>query len=74
MALSLTNADSALKEYYLPPLRDQLNNENVLDSIVSKNTQDVEGRRAILSLHVTRNSGVGSRLENGTLPTAGNQG
>lgn len=72
--LTLTNADSALKDFYLPPLREQLNNANVLDSIVSKNTEDVEGRRAVLSLHVTRNSGVGSRAENGTLPTAGNQG
>lgn len=74
VAQNLTNADAALKEFYLPPLRDQLNNENVLDSIVSKNTEDVEGRRAVLSLHVSRNSGVGSRLEGGTLPTAGNQG
>jgi len=74
MAQSLTNADAALKEYYLPPLREQLNNANVLDAIVSKNTEDFEGRRAILSLHVTRNSGVGSRAENGTLPTAGQQG
>ena len=74
MALSLSTADSALKEDYLPPLREQLNNANVLDAIVSKNTQDVEGRRAVLSLHVSRNSGVGSRAENGTLPTAGNQG
>jgi len=74
MAQSLTNADAALKEYYLPPLREQLNNANVLDAIVSKNSEDFEGRRAVLSLHVTRNSGVGSRAENGTLPTAGQQG
>lgn len=74
MALSLTTADASLKEDYLPPLREQLNNANVLDAIVSKNTTDVEGRRAVLSLHVSRNSGVGSRAENGTLPTAGNQG
>lgn len=74
MALSLSTADAALREDYLPPLREQLNNANVLDAIVSKNTQDVEGRRAVLSLHVSRNSGVGSRAENGTLPTAGNQG
>mgnify|MGYP001384185854 CR=1 FL=1 len=58
MALSLSTADAALKEDYLPPLREQLNNANVLDAIVSKNTQDVEGRRAVLSLHVSRNSGV----------------
>ncbi len=74
MAQSLANADAALKEFYLPPVREQLNNANVLDAIVSKNTEDFEGRRAVLSLHVTRNSGVGARAENGTLPTAGQQG
>ena len=37
-------------------------------------TQHVEGRRAVLSLHVSRNAGVGARAEGGALPTAGYQG
>ncbi len=74
MGQNLTNADAALKEYYLPAAREQLNNKNVLETEVPKNREDFEGRRAILSLHVSRNSGVGSRAESGTLPTAGNQG
>lgn len=74
MSLSLTTADAALKEFYLPPIREQLNNANVLSALVEKNSKDVEGRRAVLSLHVSRNSGVGARAENGTLPTAGAQG
>jgi hypothetical protein len=73
MALSLANADAALKEFYLPAIRSQLNNTNKFLMQIDKNSKDVEGRRAILSLHVGRNSGVGARGENGTLPTAGSQ-
>lgn len=73
MALTLTLADSALKEFYLPAVREQLNNTNWWLSQIEQNSLDVEGRRAVLSLHVQRSSGVGSRLEGGTLPTAGNQ-
>ena len=51
---TLTTADASLKEDYLPPWREQLNNANVLDAIVSKNTEDVEGRRAVLSLPTSR--------------------
>lgn len=74
MGQTLTNADAALKEFYLPPAREQLNNKFKFLQQIEKNSKDVEGRRAVLSLHVTRNSGVGARGEGGTLPTAGNQG
>ncbi len=74
MGLTLTNADAALKEDYQPAMREQLNNTNWFLSQIERNSKDVEGRRAVLSLHVSRNSGVGARGENGTLPTAGNQG
>lgn len=69
-----TTADSALKEDYQPLVREQINNDIPLLTYVEKNSRDIEGRRAVLSLHVTRNSGIGSRLEGGTLPTAGSQG
>lgn len=74
MAQSFTNADSALKEFYLPVIREQLNNKFLILSQIESNGLDVEGRRAVLSLHVSRNSGVGARASGGTLPTAGNQG
>jgi hypothetical protein len=73
MALTLANADAALKEFYLPPIRAQLNDTNWWLSQIEASSIDVEGRRAVLSVHVQRSSGVGSRLEGGTLPTAGNQ-
>lgn len=71
---TLTTADAALKEDYQPAIREQLNQKVFLLSQVEKNTEDVEGRRAVLSVHVSRNSGVGARAEGGTLPTAGSQG
>lgn len=74
MALNLTQADSALKEFYLPTVREQLNNTNKFLMQIERTSRNVEGRRVVLSLHVTRNSGIGARAENGTLPTAGNQG
>lgn len=74
MALNMTTADSALKEDYQPAIREQLNNAVMLLAQIEKNTVDVEGRRAVLSLHVTRNSGIGARADGGALPTAGNQG
>lgn len=71
---TLTTADAALREYYLPGVREQLNQQNAFLDQVEKNYESVEGRRAVLSLHMSRNSGVGARAELGTLPTAGSQG
>jgi len=74
MSLTRTTADAALKEFYLPMVRNVLNNEVFLLSQVEQNSEDVEGRRAVLSINTNRNHGVGARAENGALPTAGNQG
>lgn len=72
--LDLTGASGILKEFYLPVIREQLNNQIAFLTEVEKNTEDIEGSEAVLSLHVTRNSGVGARKEGGTLPTHGSQG
>lgn len=74
MPTTLTTADKALKEFYLPGAREQLNNDIPLLTQVEKNSKDIEGRRAVLAPHTSRNSGVGARADGGTLPTAGNQG
>lgn len=78
MSLTLSTADAALKEFYLPAMREQLNQTNALLMQVEKNSTDIEGRRAVLSLHVSRNSSVGARAEGGDLPGTtlgiGNQG
>ena len=67
---TLTTADASLKEDYQPAIREQLNQENKFLAQLEKNTKDVEGRRAVLSLHVTRNSGVGARTEGCLLYTS----
>lgn len=74
MGATKTTADAALKEDYQPLVREQINQDIPILTYMEKNTKDTDGRRAVLSLHVTRNSGIGSRAEGGTLPTAGNQG
>ena len=74
MALTLTTADSALKEFYLPAVREQLNMTNWLLMQVEKNSTDIEGRRAVLSLHVGRNPSVGARVEGAALPGTNSAG
>lgn len=73
MAQTFSNADAALKEFYLPTMREQLNNSFPYLQSIIRDTENVEGRRAVLSLHTGRSSGVGARAETGTLPTAGYQ-
>lgn len=75
MAQTLTTADAVLKEDYKGPAVEALNQSFQILSQIDRNTDDVEGRRAVHPVHVTRNSGVGARaLVSGTLPTAGQQG
>ena len=74
LGLTRSNADAVLKEFYLPGIRSILNNEIFLLTQMETNTEDVEGRHAVLSIHTGRNEGVGARAELGTLPAAGRQG
>lgn len=73
MALDLTAASAVLKEDYLGPVREQLNNDNyVINKLVQKK-QEATGKRFFVPLHVGRNNGVGYRAEGALLPAAGNQ-
>jgi hypothetical protein len=69
-----TTADKALKEFYEPALVEELNQENILLNHVETTDQDIEGREVVLSLHISRNSGVGARKSGDNLPSAGSQG
>lgn len=71
---TLTLADAVLKEDYKGPLRKQINDMVVLSAQVSKNRDDIVGRRAIIPLQISRNTGVGARAEGDVMPVAGNQG
>lgn len=72
--LTRSTADAVLKEFYLPGIRSILNNEVFLLSQVESNSEDIEGRRAVLAINTGRNQGIGARAEMGTLPDAGHQG
>lgn len=73
MALDKTTASGVLKEFYIPTVHDQLVNKNEYLAQLEKNTEDVEGTEAVLSLHVGRNQGLGARKELEDLPAPGNQ-
>lgn len=78
MALDTTAFDAALKEVYLPGIREELNEKtNLLDLFTEGDLTQYEwlGRELVFALHSSRNySGVKYVPENGGLPVAGNQG
>lgn len=63
-----------LKDLYLPPVVEQLNNEILLVQRLEKSSDEIFGNQAIVPLHVNRSGGIGSRAENAALPAAGSQG
>ena len=65
--------NAILKEDYLEPIREQLNNSTILLKRLKRNEEDVGGRTAYVPLHTGRNSGVGARADGGALPAAGRQ-
>lgn len=77
--LDLTVAANVLKTFYLPPVREMLNNSSILLSRIDRDetTQDVSGTSFTVPLHTGRNTSAGSgRAESDAngLPTAGAQG
>jgi len=69
----LSTISNVLKEFYLGPVRDQLNSKVLAPQILNIETENLEGLEAVLPLHTSRSGGVGARAELGTLPVAGNQ-
>lgn len=62
-----------LKEYYMGPVVEQLNNEVLLLSRLESRSEDLVGKRAYVPLHTGRSTGIGARGELAELPTAGSQ-
>ena len=73
MAANLTTLSNVLKEYYLGPVAEQLNNEVLLLSRLESRSEDLVGKRAYVPLHYGRSTGVGARAESAALPAAGRQ-
>ena len=74
--MNLSDAANVLKTFYIGPVREQLNQGNVLLANLERDTSRTafRGKEAYIPLHTGRNVGVGARAESGTLPAAGNQG
>lgn len=70
---SLNTLSNILKEYYLGPVAEQLNNEVLLLSRLESKSEDLVGKRAYVPLHWGRTSGIGARAESAALPSAGKQ-
>ena len=70
---TLSSVSDILKEYYLGPVAEQLNNEVFLVSRLESRAEDLVGKRAYVPLHTSRSGGIGARAENDSLPAAGNQ-
>ena len=74
MGATTTTIDAILKDYYIGPLQEQLNNEIMVLNMFEKAKISWAGRQGVVPLHVGRNqTGVGYQGEGLALPTAGNQ-
>lgn len=68
--LNMALVAEALKEFYLPGLRYQLNDESSLFlAQLERNSESVEGRNIVMALRFGRQGGVGNRADDGDLPT-----
>ena len=75
---TISTLDAVLKNYYLGPIQDQLNQEVLCLELFEKYTVDWHGKQCVIPVHISRNSsaaGLDAYVEEGgTLPTAGAQG
>jgi hypothetical protein len=74
---TLASADAILKDQYVGPIVEVLNQKTWLLDKIKRESQYIDhqtGKRVIRPLHTKRNRGRGSIGDAGTLPTAGKQG
>ena len=70
MAQNLAGFASILKEYYLGPIQDQLNEETLVCDMFEKASVDWNGRQVIIPVHIGRNTQVAWAAEGAALPGA----
>ena len=82
MAVQISTLEAILKEFYLGPIVETLNQQIEMLQLFKKSTLDWSGKKVVIPVHVGRNTGVAYANESGnttggataaTLPTAGNQ-
>jgi hypothetical protein len=70
---NLSTLSNILKEYYLGPVTEQLNNEVLLLTRLDSRSEDLVGKFAYVPLHHGRSGGIGAVGEDVDLPAAGRQ-
>ena len=70
---TISSLQDLLKNRYLPPIRDQLENKRPWSKRLRRDYESVSGLNVVMSLHTGRNEGIGARPDNGALPEAGHQ-
>ena len=72
---TLAAFDAALKELYVGPIVEQLNQKTYLLDQIERDSDHIDhtGRRAVVPVHKNRNRGRKSIADGGTLPSAGAQ-
>lgn len=70
---SISTLGNILKEYYLPPVVEQLNNEVLLLQRLEPRDQEIVGTAAFVPVHTGRSGGIGARGEYIQLPEPGAQ-
>lgn len=72
---TLAAFDAALKDLYVGPIVEQLNQKTYLLDQIERDADHIDhtGRRAVIPLHKNRNRGRKSIADGGTLPSAGAQ-
>ena len=72
-AAILSNYSYVLKTFYLPAIREQINNSTVLMRRLKRNQESVSGKNATIAVHYGRNLGTIALGDGGALPDAGYQ-
>lgn len=72
-AAILSNYSYVLKTFYLPAIREQINNATVLLRRLKRNQESVSGKNATIAVHYGRNLGTIALGDGGALPDAGYQ-
>lgn len=73
-SVQISDLEAILKEFYLGPIIEALNNQLEMVELFKKITVDWSGKKVIIPVHVSRNTGTGFRKEGTEIPAAGKQG
>ena len=68
MSASVSSLEAILKEFYLGPVQEQINQEVMVYELFEKASVEWSGKQVIIPLHVSRNPSTGFRAEGSTLP------